>query len=192
MTLPIQEVATTAGVNPFVKDLVQIFAWMAAIGTGIITAVKVIREMKEARRQRAEEMRWRKAELAKSILDKFESDNHIRDAMTMLDWSGREYETAKDIRKTIMWEDLAPALRIHDAQTRFTDKEVYIRDCFDGLFGAMELMEHYLRTKLLDFADVRFPMKYTVDKIRGYHDVVSKFLKEYGYELAPEFLARFG
>jgi hypothetical protein len=138
-------------------------------------------------------LRWKKAQLAREIFDRFDANRRLTDAVTMLDWTGREFEILPGQRVEIRWEDLPDALRRWQPPISFDHKQVYIRDCFDELFYGMSQLEHSLRTGLLDFADLEFPMSYTVGKIRQQWlwAAVAVFLNEYDYDLASAFIKRF-
>jgi len=177
--------------DPFKKDLVQVAAWMVAIVGGLVAAFKAIQETRENRRQRRRELRWKKAELARDIIAKLYTNKKLHDACIMVDWSGREFEVSPGRREEIRWEDLHGALRPWEEPISFDEKEVYIRDCFDELFDGLNLLEHYLRTDLLDFEDVEFPMAYSVGKLKERGDDTVTFMNHYGNRLAKAFLQRF-
>lgn len=182
---------TEAGMNPFLKDIVQVSSWLVAIIAGIVVAVRAIREVRANRNLRAEDLRWRRASLAREILEQFEEDSKYCDVGVMLDWTGREFEIAPDRKEVIETAEVQLALRIHDEHSHFNMKEVYIRDCFDAFFDSLEQVEHYLRTGLIDFTDVEYPLEYQVHKLKELGAVVPKFMKTYGYDLATEFVKRF-
>jgi len=177
--------------DPIVKDIVQIISLAVAIVGGLVAAFKALDEVRENRRQRVRELRWKKAELAREIVDKLYSSKRFHDALIMVDWTGREYEIAPGNVQEINWGDLPGALRLWEEPISFDEKEIYIRDCFDELFDGLNLLEHYLRTDLLDFKDVEFPMAYYVGKIIERHEAVAEFMNHYGYRLAKSFVERF-
>lgn len=177
--------------DPFIKDVVQVAAWVVAIVGGLIAASKAIHETRENRRQRLRELRWKKAELAREIIDKLNSNKRLRDALVMVDWSGRDFEISPGRSAEIRWEDLPGALRPWKEPISFDEKEVYIRDCFDELFDGLNLLEHYLRTDLLDFEDVEFPMAYYMGQLKERGDAVGTFMNHYGNRLAKAFIERF-
>lgn len=112
----------------------------------------------------------------------------------MLDWSGRRYAINDEVADEVYWEDLPAALRVSGGPVPgFTAKEMYIRDCFDALFDSMNMLEHYLRTELLEFADVQFPLAYYVRLLnqRLPAATVDAYLNDYGFELASKFLRRY-
>jgi hypothetical protein len=177
--------------DPFLKDVIQASAWLVAIVGGLLAAFKGLRELAESRRVRIEELRWKKAQLARDVLAGFFNNPRFRDAVTMLDWTGREYEIAPGRTAIVLWGDLTQALRAQGHGVSFDTKEVHIRDSFDALFDAMELLEHYLRTGLLEFEDVNFPMAYHVARLREHSSATEPFMRRYGYDLALAFVNRF-
>ncbi len=148
-----------------------------------------LKESKRSRKQREEELRWRKASLARDMLNEMWEDSYANDAMLMLDWSNREYNTGKDQLERIAREEMWEALRTDP--TNFDSKEKYVRDCFDHFFGFMQMLEHYISINLIMFDDVKYPFSYFARKLDAKHDVVEAFLTTYEYDKAKEFLNRF-
>jgi hypothetical protein len=132
-----------------------------------------------------------RAQLAREILDKLRGNQRFRDALVMLDWTGREFEIEPGRREEIRWEDLVDALRPWQEPMSFTEKEIYIRDCFDELFDGFNLLEHYLRTDLVEFSDIEFPLSYYIVQLRTRWDAVSPFINHYGNTLALALVQRF-
>jgi hypothetical protein len=137
------------------------------------------------------ELRWKKAELAREILTNFKANQLYCDALTMLDYSGREFEISKGIVEAVEWDELPNALQAWKEPITFSDKEIYVRDCFDQLLGAFNLLEHYLRTDLLEFEDIEFPTAYYVNKMRDHWSAVGVFASHYHFKLAIDFINRF-
>lgn len=184
------ENANVHGLSPIIMDLIQVLSWMVAIAVGIVAASKALHEIRENRDLRREELRWRKAQLAREVLKGIRDNPAIRGAGLMLDWTGREFEILPGIRASITWPEMDHALRTR-SNGGFSDKEAFVRDCFDSLFDALEQVEHYLRTGLIEFEDVGFPLEYYVAQLRERGDVIYPFLTEYGYDLGKPFLERF-
>lgn len=181
--------------DPFTKDLID--AISKSIGVlSVFVAIFVAwhqfeknrQETKRSREQREEELRWRKASLARDVLNELWEDSYANDAMFMLDWSNREYNIAKAKVERITRDEVWDALRI--APTNFNDKEKYVRDCFDHFFGMMQIIEHYISIKLLEFEDMKYPFNYFAGKLRQKREVVEAFLKKYEYDKAIAFLNR--
>jgi hypothetical protein len=173
------------------KDIVQIGAWLAAIVGGLVAAFKAIHETGENRRLRQQELRWKKAQLAREILNNLKTNPRFHDALVMLDWSGREYEISSGIKEEVSWEELPGALRAWSEEIEFSDKEVYIRDCFDELFDGLNILEHYLRTDFLEFEDVNFPLAYYMGKLHERIAALDVYLTHYDFQLAAAFIQRY-
>ncbi len=177
------------------KDCFQIGAWAIAIIGGLITAYKAVKEMQRSNEQRREDMRWKQAEMAKKCLDEIFSNSQARAALRMLDWTGAIY-AKPDGTKTgpIKHEERRVALR---AKSTFFfpsgDDGPFIRDAYDELFDGFERLEHFIRIKLILFEDVKQPLSYYVGKLAVQEErvVIQPFLKEYGFQLAQDFLHRF-
>ena len=181
--------------DPYTKDFIDSVSKIAGV-LGVFVAIFVAwhqfeksrQETKRGREQREDELRWRKAGLARDVLNELWEDPYANDAMLMLDWSNREYNIGQDVTQRITHDDVWTALRI--APTNFTPKEKYIRDCFDHFFGAMQIIEHYISIKLIEFEDVKYPFNYFAGKLNKKREVVVPFLKKYEYDKAIDFLRR--
>jgi len=173
------------------QEIIQTSSWVLATVGGLVAALRAVQEMGASRRLRAEDLRWRKAILAKEMLEKQSANRLWRDAARMLDYSGRTYEVCAGDFRVVAFEDLGPALRPWRTGTSFTPTEVFIRDCFDEFLDGLELLEHYLRTGLVEFVDIEFPMGYHVAKMRQHWGAVGRFAAEYNYVLALAFAERF-
>ena len=190
MSFPVPTPVPGEGLPPLTKDLVEVASWGIARVGGLVAAFRALWEARQNRILRREELTWRKAELARKVLLEVRSDSRIQNALRMLDWTGRDYQVAPNQWKTVTWEEMGYALRITDTMS-FDDKEAFVRDCFDSLFEALEQVEHYLRTGLLEFRDVEFPLEYHVEKLRGFKSAAWPFMKHYGYDLALALVDRF-
>lgn len=160
---------------------------------------KDLEERNASLAQRQEELRWRKASLAREVLKEMHSDPYCTDAMLMLDWSDRlfalrnvkTYVSDATVRlEKIMTSEMLAALRTDN--TTFNDKEEYIRDCFDRFFGVMERIEHFISINLLELKDVTYPFNYYRRQIdmHGGGGIFTNYLDVYGFNRAKDFLAR--
>jgi len=140
--------------------------------------------------QRMQELRWRKAQAAKSLNDEMLSDEGAQVAMTMLDWEGREFEVQTGVKESISLDDMLASLRTTDTDT-FSDLEIFVRDSFDDLFYYLEIFEHYISRGLVDFMDLEHPVKYYIDLMAANRPSFEYYLREYKFELASAFLERF-
>lgn len=174
-------------------DVLQVFAWLAAATGVAVTSFKALAELRGNRLLRAEELRWKRASLAREILDEMMSKETIKNAMLMLDWNGRVFRVTPAQTEAISWGDIRVGLRIPREGDVFSAKEVYVRDAFDDLFDALERIEHYLRTDLILVEDVQFPLEYLVKNLRKHErgEAVIEYVARYEYALVPDFLDRF-
>lgn len=176
------------GLNPFVKDLAQLFSIFVALVVAIVTVYESLYQIEENRSQRKEELRWKKAKLAREVLKPFEQDLRLRNAMAMLDTLEQEYEgeliVPKDVAAT--FETLST-----DRVVALSPKNVYIRNSFDYFFKNIRLLEHYLQTHLIDFKDIEYPLEKTIKAIRCIPIMIEYFGNRYEDKLAKEFIDRF-
>jgi hypothetical protein len=177
------------------KDWIQAISWVGA-SIGIVVAIlKYVSEQKQNRcqqelqlDQRKLELRWKQAEAAKKMLDEMLSDPAAQAAMTMLDWNDLDFEIKPGVKAKIWEEDYMRALRTENLD--FSDKEAYIRRCFDNLFYYMAMMEHYIKSGLVLLEDVVFPLDYYLAIMNRNRDTFDTFLERYGQTRTLDFMAR--
>lgn len=165
------------------------------IGTAV-AVLRAVHEMRLGREQRCEELherqqelRWKQAQLAKQVLDEAWADRGARDALVMLDWSGRSFDDHGRRTPPLTHPAVAHALRV--AKTPFTPGEQFIRDCFDRLLEAITRTEHFVRIGLIHFDDVRDRWTYYV-ALAGRMPMLREFVAAYNYPLAVAYFERFG
>jgi len=174
------------------KDWIQICVWVVGIAGGLVAAAKAIAEMRRSNLERFEDMRWRRAEMARKCLDEMLGDRLICAALKMLDWSGLTYDIP-DVGKSSAITDDQRRLALRTTDTIFQGDEPFIRHAFDALFDAFERIEHFLNIQLVVFDDVREPLAYYVGKLSRpeEYDVTRLFLETYHFQAAHHFLDRF-
>lgn len=195
------------GMNPLLKDWIDAFAKFLTLASVIVAGIVAVVQIKRNRElrqhelaerndtleQRQRELRWKKAELAKTVLNEMFDNPYAADAMSMLDWGARDYDV-KTSRggsaavEEITSRDVFAALRI--AERHFNPKERYIRDCFDNFFGVMQILQHYIEIDLIELKDVRYPFAYYADIMNDKRRAYEYFINNY-HEKAGEFLSRF-
>jgi hypothetical protein len=190
------------GMDPYTKDFIDALAKLVGlltVGGGLCALwlqlrrwrddrTKALDEQTRATELRREELRWRKASLARDALDDLFDDKLAADAMRMLDWSGREYKV-NDQQISINTATMLASLRIENLQ--FKPEETFVRDCFDAFFGHMEMIQHFLDVHLLEFEDVQYPFSYYAPLMAKHRKVFRTFLVTYNYNLARQFLEHF-
>ena len=183
------------------EALSKIITILAAIFGG----AKFFIELKRGNRQKEVEFRWKKAELAREILDEMFTDQQSRSALRMLDWDGRSYEPAPGLKFEITSRMVLAGLRIEQCQScpgeqvvhdggerlKFTPEEQFVRDCFERLYDMTDSIEHFIRCGLLVDEDVMRPLAYYAACIAAHKTVHQRFWDTYGYELTLAFFGRF-
>jgi hypothetical protein len=177
---------------PDIKEWCQIAAWLVAVVGGLIAAFKAITELRRSNDQRQEDLRWKRAEMAKTCIDELNANSLARSALKMLDWAGRTY-VREDGKHTgeITDKKRRDALRTYN--TEFPPDDTFIRDAFDGLLDYCERFEHFIRIGLIVFDDVEPFFRYYVAKLAGAdeRDVITRFMNVYDFTLGLSFLDRF-
>ena len=171
------------------KDWIQAASWIAAVAAGLFGIIKIVVEMRHARELRQEDLRWKKAQAAKSLWDEMWSDEPSHAALTMLDWDGREFEIKEGTKSRITTKGMLWALRTEN--TEFSDFKAFIRDAFDNLFYYMGIFEHSITTGLVDFADLEHLIEYYVAILARTRPVFEKYVATYCFKRAAPFLGRF-
>ncbi len=168
--------------------VVDQLAKIAAVAGGLIAAFKAIDEMRKKREEDARQLQWTQAKEAQRILEAGLSTKPVRDALTMLDWS-RPFTLPDNSVVHISQQEARDALRTRGLG--FTDKETYIRDCFDALFGFFDQVEQALKVKLVLFNNVEPALAYYVGLMARHRPVFEGFMTNYHYLQATDLVARF-
>lgn len=177
------------------KDWIQTLSYAGAVIGIVLALIRYKSEQKQNREQRERELeqkqlelRWKQAEAAKKLLDEMLTDVRAVAAMKMLDWNELEYEIKPGLNQQIDEEDYIKALRV--SNLNFSDKEAYIRDCFDSLFYYMAMIGHYIHSDLVRMEDVVFPLDYYMKIINRNREVFDKFLNHYELDRSMEFMKK--
>jgi len=175
--------------NQDAKDWSQVGAWAIASIGGVIAAGKAAWEIRRSRIDRETEFRWKRAELAKTVLDEIWNHPSARMALRMLDWTGltypRDNQQTGPIKHEMMWDSL------RTSGNPFSPDEQFVRDCFDELFDGFERLEHFLRIHLILFEDIESGLQYYVSLLSKKKQVYQRFLEKYEFRLACALLNRF-
>jgi hypothetical protein len=171
------------------KDWLQAIAWIAATLGAVVAAFKFWSELRLGREQRAQELRWKRAQAGKALNDEMMDDPLAWPAMQMLDYPGTSFELPSKSVEVIERSDLRFALDPNNKASK--EKHVYIRKCFDSLFYYMATMEHYTASTLVDPEDIAFPLEYYVPLLAEFRDVVDAYTERYHLERVRLFLNRY-
>lgn len=169
------------------KDWAEIIALPAAF----FTAIKAVYEIRESRKLRAEELRWKRANAAKELLDDIHNHELEKNAVHMLDWCNgqAEYEISPGQKESISYADVLAALAKNTAHSP-SPKDAFIRDCFDWFFYRVDRIQHYINRGLIDFEDVRAVFKIYANEISTNWKIYDAFLTFHDYDLARLFFLR--
>lgn len=169
-------------------DLVTLVGGVVAVIGGLIAAFKTIQELQQSRRQREEELRWKQANVAKQLLDELFGHKYSENAVLMLDWnkSKREYVVG-DESLIISYEDVLTALTKEQSDS-LSEKEMYIRECFDFFFYFIDRIKHYININLTNFEDIKAPLKPYAKKINYHRKIYYSFMQAQEYEYAEKLI----
>jgi len=161
---------------------------IVALVVAIFGLFRAIYEIGESRKVRAGELRWKKANSAKELLDDIHNHEPEKSAVHMLDWCDRqaEYEIAVGQRATVSYADVLAALAKNGLEP-LDRKDVYIRDCFDWFFYRVDRIQHYIDRGLIDFDDVKTVFRTYAGEIEKHQEIYDAFLKFHKYDLARSF-----
>jgi hypothetical protein len=171
------------------KDGIQAGSWVVASVGGVVAAFKAVIEMRLNRRQQERELRWKQALTWEEMVSKMRSDQPVASAMSMLEWSGREYEIAPGRRAMVTFDQVTRALRTIDLT--FEEHEFFVRNCFDHFFDSLGQIQRYLEIDLISLQDVTLVLEYQIATLARNRQIIQGYLDNYGFGSAQRFLDGF-
>jgi hypothetical protein len=183
-------------INTLLKDwvgIVTLIGGVVAVVGGLVAAFKAIHELRQSRKQRDEELRWKQANVAKQLLDElFVQNDYSENAVLMLDWNRgkRDYIVGKE-SILISYDDVLAALGKEQSES-LSKKDMYIRECFDFFFYFIDRIQHYININLTNSDDVQTPLKPYAKKIKAHREVYERFMTSQDYDAAKQFLRQLG
>jgi hypothetical protein len=115
-----------------ITNIWQDLSFKVAVFGGIVGAILAILQAGAGLLQRARELRWNRAKMAKEINTEMQEDILADAALQMLDYSDMPHLLPDGSKIKASWDECLKALR-PDADN-VSDKEANIRMCFDSLF----------------------------------------------------------
>jgi len=167
----------------------QVAAWFVAVVGGLIAAGLALWQAAQNHQQREKDLRWKQAAAGRDLVDEMLDDEGASVALDMLDSDEREYELDDGASATITAEQVLAALKLPPKSD--ADDCVYVRECFDALFYYFARFEHFLKTGLVTFEDVREPAEYYVEYLAEDKPLYLKYVEVARFRSVPEFLDRF-
>lgn len=147
---------------------------------------------------------WKRKEFVSKEVKEFLNDPAVKNCLSMMDWSDREYELypkQPDYSKRfvrVTHDSLAYALLPHGAErNHFSPDEAVIRDHFDQFLGHLGRFEHFIQSGLLQAEDLETYLDYWFRKMGKSLPALPRnslhhFILFYGYDSVVSLLARFG
>lgn len=169
------------------KDVIQTSMWIVAIIGGILAAGLSIHE-------RRMELRWRRSNKAKELVDDIHRHSSAGQAVHMLDWHDHnkayEYTLKEDVHEPISYNDVMSALKLarYDCNRA---ADIFIHDCFDWFFYFVNQIELAINRKLIDWRDVEPVFKPYVKTLSHDWLVFAKFLNMHQYDGVEQFFKRY-
>ena len=175
------------GMNPLLKDWIQVGSWAVAIAGGLVAAFVTIFQLKANRKQREIELRWNRAKLGHELFDHMFTT--ARETLLMLDYYGdnKAFPAIPGEKKTVGLNDILTALDTTDR----SEKSIYIRERLDDLFYIFERIEHSIENELVTFDDIMYPSEYYAAILARHKKEFAAYLDKVGYKRVPRFLNRF-
>lgn len=145
--------------------------------------------------------KWKKSEFAANLLNRLLDDEYLNLCCAILDWANRKFPVPEKYQNILRSKSflhrgdlLAAAMIPENEKVGFTTIEVLYRDLFDHFFAYMELINHFIKIKLISINDV-WQLRYWVEQIAkprfAGEPVFDKFLKYYGYSGVIELIGKF-
>src|SRR5262249_14406402 len=116
------------------------------------------------------------------------SNNWADNATAILDWSEGKFHLTFEGNKRVeisYEKDVIPALS--KRQSEYSDLDRDIVYCFDWFFYYINLIEHYIRIKLIEFTDVEDIYMLYSKKIMRPDKLYETFMNNHSYTLAIDF-----
>jgi len=180
-----------------IMAILQSLAWLIAAIGGTIAAFKAVVEMRKANKEREEargneerDLRWRKAEMSKKLLDETFSNQRIVDAFNIADFDEWDFKDGEKTQKILAKHaDMPKTLRVVDMD--LNDDEVAIRDRFDAMLLQFGHIEHYINIGLVIASDIMSPLEYYAERCADHEAAISKYGESLGAKPGIAFLRRF-
>jgi Asp-tRNA(Asn)/Glu-tRNA(Gln) amidotransferase C subunit len=180
----------------FVSQWITVGSAVVATGGGLVAAFKAVSEWKRATLQRRDELQQRELEFrhkqavfSRDLIKDIFGDTWSRAALRMLDWDLNDYEDGKGTKYEISRGEVKHALRATNLQ--FSDKEVYIRTCFEALYDYLEQLENLIRLDVINFEDIETTFRYYIVRIVRPDTEHFEFFAFYDYPRTKQFIDRF-
>ncbi len=179
----------TAPAHRATEARVELWSKTVGIVGGLLSAVGLVWGLFANVHEQRRQLRWEQAKYGRELVGEMLADPQARAALLMLDYEARAYEVRPGDTTRITAATVWTAL--DTGNVRLEADWVFVRDSFDRLLFHVAGLEHAVRTGLVAFDDVRYPLGYYVAKMRGHETTVRGYARAFGYGPAADLLARF-
>jgi hypothetical protein len=174
------------------KDTIQMAS--LAVGTigGLIAACMALRQARFSSTQRADELKWKKASMARDLITEIHRSEHASAAVQMLDWWGCEaIQIAAEGRSaTVSTERIRRVLGCERASLQDpTDQLIW--NSFDWFLYYLDRVVHFETIGLVQEGDVLPVFKPYLRKIGGDFELFEPLLTHQMYEGARRLVEPF-
>ncbi|MDC7788943.1 hypothetical protein PQJ75_26165 [Rhodoplanes sp. TEM] len=103
--------------------------------------------------------KWKRKEFANTSITKFFEEPLVRNALLMMDWRERLLVLSEEHKAMVG----APTIEYNEAMlvsalrkiSKFSNKDVVIRDCFDNFFADVGRFNDLVESRIMDYSDFR-------------------------------------
>jgi hypothetical protein len=173
-----------------VKEWIEIGTWIVAIVGGALAAFVAVYQIYLNRQQRNEELRWKKASVARELMAEIHQNPHAAAAIHMLDWWGSERIVLQygerqfvvgtaDIRRAMA----KPRASISDETSQF------VSDAFDWFLYYIDRVGHFERITLLEEGDVMPVFGPYLTRLQAEEPVFRRLIEAQQYQRAAAMIA---
>lgn len=192
ITRVLSDSASTAHVNRW-----QERSWAVAAIGGVVAALLAIYQAFQSLIQRRRELRWKQADLARSMVDSWTSAAAAGTAFRMLrERSGKFVDQHTKEFDVSISRDLPAALELRDSAERLVlrnqdERSTFIRAVFDDLWFSLERAEQSIEIEVAVFPDFQPALGFYSKELAAFKPAVIRYLNYRGYQRASAFLDRF-
>jgi hypothetical protein len=171
------------------RDSLQLALVFVGVVGGLIAAGRAVLDFRE-------NLLWKRANAAREFLTEIHQHARASAAVMMMDWYESEHEyklkPEDDEPVEISYDDVLAALKKEqkDCRGSTSERDRFIRDCFDWFFYFVGRIERYIEIKLIKFEDVEPVFRPYARVING-DASYAKFMDLHEYDSALQFWKRY-
>jgi hypothetical protein len=175
----------------------QIFSWKAAVGAALVAVLAALAKGIWALWQQRQELRWKQAELARELMDKWFSWAGSNNALRMVDEGAGEYSVeGYGTHQVDPSVDIPRALAVTGSRDNWqsvsnSELDRLVRKSFDVLLYCFERVEHSIQIGVVKRGDVAVPAEYYVKQLARFYAPIATYMEHVEFPRARQFLERF-